>query len=241
MSGHGLVVLDGDDTLWVVESLYDEARAQARLVVDGAGYDGADWERRERAIDVANVERLGFSLERFPRSCVEAFEQVALPSDPNRPAVSNQIRSIAAQVFLEPAPLVPGVEEILCELGAHWKLALLTQGDVDVQKRRVVESGLESLFDKISIVPRKDLHEFNGVLSAVAEPVFRAWSVGNSYASDILPALQLGMSAVWVDAHVWEYERRPASGPNEADRLFKAERLSQVPEIIRQHAWTQAC
>ena len=41
-----------------------------------------------------------------------------------------------------------------------------------------------------------------------------AWSVGNSLASDINPALRIGMRAIWIDAPVWEYERRDSQMGN---------------------------
>jgi putative hydrolase of the HAD superfamily len=50
------IVFDGDDTLWHTEWLYDDARQQAREVVEAAGLDGARWEELERRTDVKNVE-----------------------------------------------------------------------------------------------------------------------------------------------------------------------------------------
>ena len=35
-----------------------------------------------------------------------------------------------------------------------------------------------------------------------------AWSVGNSLASDINTALSCEIQAIWIDAPVWEFERR---------------------------------
>src|SRR4051812_19023858 len=67
------VIFDGDDTLWLTESLYDEARRRAREVVERAGIDGSEWERIQRERDISNVELFGHNAERFPTSCVEAF------------------------------------------------------------------------------------------------------------------------------------------------------------------------
>ena len=46
------VIFDGDDTLWITEPLYDEARTSARRVVEGSGFDGSDWERIEERLYV---------------------------------------------------------------------------------------------------------------------------------------------------------------------------------------------
>lgn len=68
------IIFDGDDTLWHTERLYDDARQRARSIVEASGLDGQKWEKLERQIDVTNVERLGHSIERFPASCIEAYE-----------------------------------------------------------------------------------------------------------------------------------------------------------------------
>ncbi len=70
------VVFDGDDTLWSTEQLYDDARARARKVVAQSGMDAARWEECERHIDVLNVQKLGYSMDRFPTSCVQAYEHI---------------------------------------------------------------------------------------------------------------------------------------------------------------------
>ena len=75
-----MVIFDGDDTLWSTEPLYDDARAAAAEIVERAGLDAGEWERLERDIDVQNVQRFGLSSERFPTSCVEAYQTLARES-----------------------------------------------------------------------------------------------------------------------------------------------------------------
>ncbi|MEO8907547.1 MAG: hypothetical protein ABI310_05655, partial [Microbacteriaceae bacterium] len=48
------VIFDGDDTLWLTEALYDDARASARAVVEHAGLNGTEWERLQRIRDLYN-------------------------------------------------------------------------------------------------------------------------------------------------------------------------------------------
>ena len=49
------IIFDGDDTLWSSEQLYDDARSRVRLIVSNSGLNGAEWEQRERLLDVQNV------------------------------------------------------------------------------------------------------------------------------------------------------------------------------------------
>ena len=225
------IIFDGDDTLWLVEHLYDDARADAAVVVAAAGIDPVRWEVLEREIDVRNVERMGVSALRFPTSCVEAYvvasnEQGTLP----RADVSDQVRTAAATVFDRPAPVVEGAEDVVEQLRSQYFVALLTKGEPWVQRRRIAESGLDDAFDLVSIVESKAETEFTRVLGDFGVTPARSWSVGNSLASDINPALALGMSAVWIDAHVWEHERRELEPVN--GNLLVGRSLIEVPDLI---------
>jgi len=226
------VVFDGDDTLWSTEPLYDRARAAARAEVVRVGLDGDAWERIERRVDVENVQRLGFSTERFPLSCVQAYEQLAdFGGVPRDPEVSRRVRSAARIVFDQDPPLVPGAREAiqaLRERGA--KLALLTKGDHDLQERRVERSGIADLFDVIRIVPEKPASVFREIVALLGVKPKDAWSVGNSIRSDIVPAIESGLRAVWIEAHVWEHER--FEGSFRHDRMIAIRDVSDLPEAI---------
>jgi putative hydrolase of the HAD superfamily len=203
-----LVVLDADDTLWRLEPLYDDARQGARAVVEEAGWDGSRWEAMERKIDVANVDFYGLSRKRFPTSCVEAYRRLAAESGAEaEEAVERDVRSASRTVFRRAAPLVAGAEAALKALRGVASVALLTKGDEVLQRRRLKLSGLADYFDEVRIVGHKDEAAFEAVLTRFGCPPARAWSIGNSLRSDVVPAVRLGMHAVWVDAHVWEYER----------------------------------
>jgi putative hydrolase of the HAD superfamily len=230
-----LIVFDGDDTLWRVEHLYDAARSRAAEVVAREGLDPVAWAALQRQIDVANVQHFGLSRLRFPQSSVEAYEQLATESGVTvKPAVRDRVRSAAATVFDRKAPLMPGVREVLRTLKRDHRLALLTQGDPSIQKKRIGESGLGDFLDFIRVVDRKDEASFSTVLDALTTSPSAAWSVGNSIPSDINPALRLGMSAIWIEAPVWAHERRE-DGPA-AGSFFVCKSLSDVPGLIRGHA-----
>ena len=231
-AGPAAVVFDGDDTLWSTEPLYDRARDDARAEVVRAGLDGEAWDRLERQIDVENVRLLGFSVERFPTSCVQAYESVARAKGvPVDPEVRERVRTAARTVFSADPPLMDGAEETLRSLRARGvRLALLTKGDPDVQWRRVERSGIANFFDVIQIVPEKPPAAFLDVLAALHVEPRDAWSVGNSVRSDILPAIKAGLRAVWIDAHVWEHER--FVGQFSHDQAVAVANLTDVADSI---------
>lgn len=231
-SGPAAIVFDGDDTLWSTELLYDRARDEARAEVARSGLDGEEWERLERKIDVENVRHFGFSIERFPTSCVQAYESVARAGGvPVDAQLRERVRSAAGAVFRQDPPLMPGARETLHNLRARGvKLALLTKGDHDLQLRRVERSGLADLFDVIHIVEEKPPAAFRDIVLELEAKPKDSWSVGNSVRSDILPAVEAGLRAVWIDAHVWEHER--FSGTFTHDQVLVLNDISRVTEAI---------
>jgi putative hydrolase of the HAD superfamily len=226
------VVFDGDDTLWSTEPLYDRARDGARAEVVRSGLDGDKWERLERSIDVENVRHLGFSTDRFPTSCVQAYEALARSSGISaNPNVSERVRSAAQAVFKQDPPLLDGARKTLQDLRTRGaKLALLTKGDNELQARRVERSGIADLFDVINIVAEKPAAAFRDVVAELEVEPKNAWSVGNSVRSDILPAIEAGLRAVWIDAHVWEHER--FEGAFAHKQVLVVDDISGVTEAI---------
>ncbi len=226
--GERLAVFDGDDTLWSTEPLYDAARQAAGRIVAGAGIDPERWEAVERRLDVENVARFGFSSSRFPTSCVEAYRAVA---EPSLPAVESEVRRAADAAFKAPAPLVPNARGVLDALAGSYRLVLLTKGDAEVQRQRLEASGLGDLFSHVVIVLEKGHDHFSRLLTRFGASAGVSWSIGNSWRSDIEPALAAGLRAVWIDAHVWEYEQhRPPSAGHPG--LVVASALAEVPELI---------
>src|SRR5262245_22198568 len=176
------VIFDGDDTLWATEPLYDRARSHAREIVTGAGLDGARWEALERRLDVENVAAMGYSPDRFPTSCVQAYEQLCAAGTAMRDdEMARRIREAAAMVFEADAPLVAGAEATLATLRARGvRLALLTKGDPDIQARRVDRSGLAGYFDIVEIVAEKSVETIASLVRSLGVEPKDAWMVGNS-------------------------------------------------------------
>ncbi|MCU1484406.1 MAG: haloacid dehalogenase [Actinomycetia bacterium] len=222
------VVFDGDDTLWLTEPLYDVARLAARAIVEGAGLDGALWEAEQRRRDLANVAMLGHRPDRFPTSAVEALSAVGGDGLADAPSVRERVRMAAASVFALQAPLRPGAHDVLAKLRSSGiLLALLTKGDSDVQQRRLADSGLASFFDVTSIVERKSAEAFRDVARQLGVAADELLSVGNSVESDIRPSTEAGITAIWLPAYVWEYERHdPALEPD-------LHRIDDLADLLR--------
>jgi putative hydrolase of the HAD superfamily len=226
------VVFDGDDTLWSTEPLYDAARSRARRIVGESGLDGAAWEECERRIDVENVAAYGYSMERFPTSCVQAYEHLCRSAGRTPEATTaERIRWAARSVFERNPPIAAGAKETLKRLRANGaRLALLTKGDLALQTRRIERSGLGKFFDIIKIVSEKSPAAILDVVAALGVDAHEAWMVGNSMRSDVMPALKAGLRAIWIPAHVWEYER--TCDHVAAPGAITASRLADIRDLI---------
>lgn len=225
-----LVIFDGDDTLWSTEQLYDDARQAVRRIVEGRGLDGGLWEATERQRDVVNVATYGMSSIRFPTSCVEALDAIGGCDRSLRTVVWE----VADRVFSAPAPLLSGAREVLLAVRATCSVVLLTKGDTKVQEGRIESSGLRPLFDQIEVVHEKTSSTFSSVVSLWGVRPAASVSVGNSLRSDILPAIEAGMQAIWIDAHVWEWERLHNDSVHLPERVVVGDALTDVPTLLKE-------
>ena len=225
-------IFDGDDTLWNTECLYDKARAKARRIVENAGIDGSRWEQLERQIDVRIVVTFGFSAERFPTSCVQAYEQLARECGlPTNLRIVEGVRKAASTVFERKPRVAYRARKTLEYLrDSGQKLALLTKGDPEVQKKRIATSGLGEFFDLVEIVPEKSPEIIRDVIARLGVEAPFACMVGNSLRSDILPAVEAGLQAIWIDAHVWEYER--VCNHSAHDKFTSLSQLADIKDLF---------
>jgi putative hydrolase of the HAD superfamily len=227
------VIFDGDDTLWATEFLYDAAREQAASLVADVGLDPLAFKELQCSIDMVNVQTLGLSRTRFPTSSVEAYEHLAsacgmVPSAVVRDAVFEA----SASVFHQQAPVYEGTHGVLGALQGEFVLGLLTKGDVAVQQRRIAESGLSPYFTVATIVDEKDESEFRVMLDRLGVAASDVWSVGNSFRSDIAPALAIGLRAIWIDTYVWAHEYQDRSAIASDPRVQFASDIREVPDLI---------
>ncbi|MDT7706753.1 MAG: putative hydrolase of the superfamily [Pseudonocardiales bacterium] len=199
------LVFDADDTLWennvlferVVESYLDWLahptldRAAIRAVLD-------DVER-------ANVAVHGYGSASFLRSLHDAFEKIG--ERPVTAAERAEITGLASALVNHDVELVPGVAETLAELGTRHDLLLLTKGQVAEQQRKIDASNLAHHFRSVHIVAEKRVSTYRALVAEQGLTPASTWMIGNSPASDIVPARQAGLGAVFIPhAHTWVLE-----------------------------------
>ncbi|MEV7907718.1 HAD family hydrolase [Streptomyces anulatus] len=201
-----VLIFDADDTLWENNVLFER-------VID----DFLDWlehptlDRTEiRAIlddvEAANTVVHGYGSKVFLRSLGECLERLY-----ERPATEEERRRIDELVVAlveHRVELVPGVAETLHDLGTRHRLLLLTKGDPEEQRRKLDASELAHHFSGIHIVAEKGVEAYLRLAEEHRLAPASTWMIGNSPKSDILPARQAGMNAVFIpNDNTWVLEQ----------------------------------
>jgi putative hydrolase of the HAD superfamily len=211
------LVFDADDTLWE-NNIYFEAAfdsfvaflahskltaAQVRAVLD--------------EIETVNREIHGYGARNFGRNLRECYERLCERAI--EPPDLERVMSFAESILDEPVELIPGVRETLAELATRHELILFTKGHPEEQKLKIERSGLGSCFRHTAIVKEKNATAYRALAVECNLALACAWMIGNSPRSDINPALEAGLGAVYIPhARTWSLEHEEIR--NGSERLL---------------------
>jgi putative hydrolase of the HAD superfamily len=142
----------------------------------------------------------------FARSLEDTYLKLA--GNAARREIVKEIEKMAHELGNTPPHILDGVPETLAYLAKHHRLILLTKGEPAEQAAKVERSGLQTYFEAIEIVLEKDSATYLRMIEQFRIVKSHGWMVGNSPRSDINPALQSGLNAVFIP-HVatWELEK----------------------------------
>lgn len=204
--GARLIIFDADDTLWDCQIHFRRAEdALCQLLRPWA----SPRQVREEllATERRNVPVTGFGSKAFTLSLVETAVRVSRGRVCS-PAIA-AIVELGRGLLSLPATPLPGVRAVLERLRGRegLSLAVLTKGDPQEQLGKVERSGLRPLFDTVDVVPSKTVSCFRSLCSRHGVPCGAAVMVGDSFRSDIAPALEAGCWAAHVPFHTtWALE-----------------------------------
>jgi len=224
------LLIDADDTLWE-NNVYFE-RAIANFISFLNHHEYTPDQVREVLWDVEreNIRRHGYGMHSFALALVDCFEQLSV--EPLTPALHDTIRGFAYAIAEHPMEVLPEVPETLAELAQRHHLFLVTKGDITEQTGKVERSGLKDYFSAVEVLAEKDAPTYSAVVDKYALVREQTWMIGNSPKSDINPALEAGLHAVFVPYHnTWELER------GEVQPEIGNGRLLQVPSFGRLREW----
>ena len=105
-----------------------------------------------------------------------------------------------------PVPPLPEVEETLQRMHNYYKV-VFTKGDLLDQEQKLRRSGLTDYFQHVEITANKSEREFAQLCTKLGIKPCELLMVGNSFKSDIAPALAIGAGGIHIPFHVvWEME-----------------------------------
>lgn len=99
-------------------------------------------------------------------------------------------------MLAEPVDLLDGVQSAIEAVKPRADILLITKGDLLDQERKLAQSGLGPLFDRVEIVSDKTADVYAQIFAS--HDTKHQMMVGNSMKSDVLPALEAGLWGVHV-------------------------------------------
>jgi putative hydrolase of the HAD superfamily len=219
------LIIDADDTLWE-NNIYFE-RAFDRFVEFLAHSSLSPVQVREvlDEIERVNARIHGYGSLNFARNLRECYERLVERAIAD--ADLQAVMRFAEAILEEPIEVIDGVPDTLAYLAERHELTLFTKGHADEQRLKIDRSGLADYFAHVAIVREKEAAAYRVLVAERGMEPSRSWMIGNSPKSDVNPALEAGLNAVFVPhARTWVLEKeeiRPGPG-----RLLTVERFSDL-------------
>lgn len=224
-----VLAFDADDTLWDCQSWFDDVEHRCCLLL-------SPWATaREVSEGLVNTERknlslTGYGTKAFTLSLIENAVRVTrgqLSGD-----IVQQLLDMGKELLNFPTTPLPEVEETLKRLAEQrrYRLVVFTKGELMDQESKLQRSGLEQYFSHMETVSNKTEREYRQLCENLGVAPEQTVMIGNSFRSDIAPALAAGAWAVHIPYHVvWAMEKSEEF-PHE--RLHKIEHFSEIIGLL---------
>ena len=225
-----VLLIDADDTLWENNIYFERAIAAFISYLDHRVHTSEEVREHLNAVERSTIAERGYGLNSFRHSLVACFEQLsAAPVTPER---HERIVSFAQSIADQEIELLPSVALTLADLARRNRLILVTKGNVQEQQDKLSRSGLAHLFERVEVLPEKDVEAYRALSSRHGCEAASTWMIGNSPRSDINPALAAGLHAVFIPHdYTWVLEHETVDQPRyEGQVLLELSRFADLSE-----------
>ena len=223
------LLIDADDTLWENNVYFERAFDE---FVDFLGHSRlAPDEVREIVdeIELDNVAQHGYGSKSFGRNLLQCFERLAERTYADHDL--EKVIQIADRIMHHPIDVITGVRDTLAYLTARHHLTLFTKGHSEEQLLKFERSSLGPYFHGVEVVREKDAAAYREIVERSQMTPERTWMVGNSPKSDIHPALEAGLCAVFVP-HQRTWSLEIVDLPELSDRFHVVERFADLSRMF---------
>lgn len=221
------LIFDADDTLWENNIYFEEAFAEFVDFLDHSRMTAVEVRAVLDELEAVNAKIHGYGSLNFGRNLQQVYRHLSERHIDE--ADLRQVMGFAERILERPMELLPGVEETVAQLSARHELTIFTKGNPDEQRMKIDRSGLGRYFAHAEVVKKKDAPAYRGLAQMRGFALAETWMIGNSPKSDINPALEVGMNAVYIPhPRTWILEKaeiREAAAPG---RLMQVERIEEL-------------
>ena len=226
-----LLAIDADDTLWDCQSHFNAVEDRYFELLKPYGdrpYLYEEFFQTEKA----NMSSLGFGSKAFTISMIENALRVSGGSISSSKIA--EIISLGKSLLDMPTTHLPHVEETLKLIHntneKPYKMVVFTKGELLEQESKLKRSGLLPYFDDIMIVSDKDDNAYQRLFSQYGASAESTIVIGNSFKSDIAPAICQGARAIYIPYHItWRMEHAQEF---EHERITKLSNFKEIPFYI---------
>src|ERR1700690_309763 len=219
------LIFDADDTLWENNIYFEQAFDEFVAFLAHSTLAPDEVRHVLDQIELVNREIHGYGARNFGHNLRQCYQRLA--EREISPADLDQVMSFAERILEQPLELIEGVPETIALLAARHELILFTKGHPEEQAYKIEVSGLAPHFRHTAIVKEKDAGSVRPLVRECGLAVDRTWMVGNSPRSDINPALEIGIGAVYIPhARTWTLETEEIR--NGTGRLLLLRRFAQL-------------
>lgn len=222
------LIFDADDTLWENNVYFERAFDEFVDYLDHSTLTPVEVRAVLDELEEVNARIHGYGSVQFGRNLQQVYRHLA---ERHISEIDLQaVMSFAERILAQPIELMPGVVETLEHLAARHELTICTKGHLEEQKLKIDRSGLGHYFAHAEIVKEKTADAYRALIDARQFEADRTWMIGNSPKSDINPALEAGLKAVYIPhPRTWILEK--AEIREVPGRLLRLDRF----EALREH------
>ncbi|MEO6995681.1 MAG: HAD family hydrolase [Lacunisphaera sp.] len=228
-SSERTIGFDADDTLWHNEVIFEQTHERYRELL-AAYHDAATVNRKLFETEMRNLELYGYGIKGFTLSAIETA--IELTGGKIGTAEIRQLIEVGRDMIAHPVDLLEDVGEVLRLVAVHYRLVLITKGDLRDQERKLAKSGLAAHFNHIEILSEKNAGAYQRVLARHRIDPAKFLMVGNSLKSDIIPVIELGGAGVHIPYHLTWAAEHAAQPEACAGRLFTLQSMRELPAAI---------
>jgi putative hydrolase of the HAD superfamily len=224
-----VIAFDADDTLWDCQSWFDSVEERCAELLK-------PWATRKEvseglfATEHRNLSLTGYGTKAFTLSLIENAVRISHGEISGDDVM--RLIDMGKELLRFPTTPLPEVQETLEALvqRRRYRLVVFTKGELMDQEDKLRRSGLEQYFCRLETVSNKTVTEYRQLCENLDVAPEETLMVGNSFRSDIAPALQAGAWAAYIPYHVvWALEQSEEF-PHE--RLYKMQQFRELLHLL---------